>query len=146
MTSDNNILVIASDDEKEPVKLADLAIGLRQIADVMQTFADTARMTNERITMLERQVALLTKVTSMQARELNAAIRARAAELAVMYTLPGCEATLANAIRRDVRMTAGVSSMRELPRCEFRVYMQRVEMWDDYKTLKAIRKRVRGDV
>lgn len=144
MTSDDSgIMRINGEDDKIPAKLADLAAGQRQIAEAMHALAEMARMTSERMTMLERQVSLLTKVTSMQARELNTAIRARAVELAAMYTLPGCENALANAIRRDLRITAGVSSVRELPRCEFKVYMQQVEMWDDYKIVKAIRQKTR---
>lgn len=139
MSDDHEIIVMNEENQVASVEFG-MAGALKQISEALQALADVTRTTNERMTLLERQVALLTKVTSAQARELGVAIRARAEELALMYAIPGGITALSNAIRRDIRMTAGVTGMRELPRCEFRVYMQQVEMWDDYKTVKAIKK------
>jgi len=84
-------------------------------------------------------VRLLTKVTPAQAREINAAIRARAAELCATYRAPGCEKAVANAIRREMRLTQGVQSVRELARCEYPVASQQARLWDDRITMKATR-------
>ena len=106
--------------------------------------ADMVRTTNERMTALEQQVRLLTKVTPAQATELNRAVRVRAAELCETYRIAGSEKSVANAIRRAVKLLTGVGSMRELPRCEYTVAMEQVRMWDDYKTMKAIKNK-RGE-
>ena len=33
----------------------------------------------------------------------------------------------------------GVQNVREVPRCEYSVALQTVKLWDDYKTMKAIK-------
>ena len=117
------------------------AQALDQMALAMRGMADMMRSTNERMGELEKQVRLLTKVTPLQAGEVCAAIRKRAAELCATYGMTGAEMSVGNAIRRDVRLTQGVSNMRELPRCEYAVVMRQVGMWDDYLVVKAIQKR-----
>lgn len=118
---------------------ADAAQALTQMAQAMRGMADMVRATNERMTVLEQQVRLLMKVTPMQANEINAAIRERAAALCGVYKAVGSEKAVANAIRRDVRLMQGVQSVRELPRCEYAVVLQQVRMWDDYKVMKGIK-------
>ena len=110
-----------------------------QTAQALASMASMMRATNERIAELEREIRLLTKVTPAQANAINAAVRERAAELCASYRATGCEKLVGNAIRRAVKLTTGVSNVRELPRCEYSVAMQQVEMWDDYKAMKAIK-------
>lgn len=110
-----------------------------QTAQALASMASMIRATNERIAELEREIRLLTKVTPAQANAINAAVRERAAELCASYRATGCEKLVANAIRRAVKLTTGVSNVRELPRCEYSVAMQQVAMWDDYKAMKAIK-------
>ena len=112
---------------------ADVRQTLGQMGEIMRGMADMLRATNERMAALEREVRLLTKVTPAQANAIHEAIRSRAAEI--------CEKAAANAIRRAVRLTTGISSVRDLPRCEYSVAMEQVRMWDDYKAMKAIRAR-----
>ena len=110
---------------------------LGQMGEIMRSMADMLRATNERMASLEREVRLMTKVTPAQANAINEAIRQRAVELCGEYRAKGCEK--AAAIRRAVRLTTGVNSIRELPRCEYAVAMEQVKMWDDFKTMKALR-------
>lgn len=110
-----------------------------QTAQALASMASMMRATNERIAELEREIRLLTKVTPAQANAINAAVRERAAELCASYRATGCEKLVGNAIRRAVKLTTGVSNVRELPRCEYSVAMQQVAMWDDYKAMKAIK-------
>lgn len=117
----------------------DVAQAFNQIAQALRGMADMVRATNERMTTLEQQVRLLTKVTPAQAAEINAAVRARAAELCEAYRMVGREKTVANAIRRTIKLITGVTSVRELPRCEYMVALQQVRMWDDRRTMKAIK-------
>ena len=111
------------------------------MGEIMRGMADMLRATNERMAALEREVRLLTKVTPAQANAIHEAIRSRAAEICAQYRAEGCEKAAANAIRRAVRLTTGISSVRDLPRCEYSVAMEQVRMWDDYKAMKAIRAR-----
>lgn len=111
----------------------------QQMAQATVSMAQTLRATNERITSMEREIRLLTKVTPAQATAINAAIREHAAELCAAYRVRGQEKAVANAIRRAVKLTTGVNSVRELPRCEYSVAMQQVQLWDDYKAMKAIK-------
>ena len=117
----------------------EVAQAFQQMAQATMTMASMLRATNERMTSMEKEIRLLTKVTPAQATAINAAIRDRAAALCSSYRAAGCEKAVANAIRRAVKLTTGITNVRELPRCEYSVAMQQVKMWDDYKAMKAIK-------
>lgn len=123
---------------------AEVQATLMQMGDIMRGMANMLRATNERMASLEREVKLLTKVTPAQAGAINEAIRVRAADLCEAYRAQGCERAAANAIRRAVRLTTGTNSVRDLPRCEYSVAMEQVRMWDDRKTMKALRAKISG--
>lgn len=97
------------------------------------------RMTNERMSSLEAEVKRLTKVTPSQASELNRAIRTRAKMICEKHRAVGCEKAMASAIRAAVKNTCGISTARELPRCDFSVAMRQVEIWDDFKKIREIK-------
>lgn len=124
----------------------EVAQAVAQMTLVMRGMADMIRSTNERMAALEQQVRLLTKVTPMQANEINAAIRLRAGELCASYRAPGCEKAVGNAIRREMRLTQGVQSMRDIPRCEYAVALNLARIWDDHKEMKAIRARAQSQM
>ena len=117
----------------------EVAQAFNQMAQTMRVMADMVRAINDRQTAMEREIRLLTKVTPAQAAAINAAIRTRAAELCKAYKATGQEKATANAIRRAVKLTTGVSTVRELPRCEYSVALEQVQLWDDYKAMKAIK-------
>ncbi len=117
----------------------DVRATLANMAQIMKGMADMVRTTNERMGALEEQVRLLTKVTPAQANSISATIRERAREACQEYHALGCEKSVANAIRKELRLTLGIQNVREIPRCDYEVAMQAVEMWDDYKVMKAIR-------
>lgn len=125
--------------DSTPMLPTEMQQALAPVVEVMRGMADMVRATNERMAALEQQVRLLTKVTPAQASAINEAIRGRAAELCVQYHAEGCEKAAANAIRRAVRLITGVTSVRELPRCEYSIALEQVRMWDDYKAMRAIR-------
>ena len=117
----------------------DVRATLANMAQIMKGMADMMRTTNERMGALEEQVRALTKVTPAQANSISAAIRERANEACQEYHALGCEKAVANAIRKELRLTLGVQNVREIPRCDYEVAMQVVEMWDDYKAMRTIR-------
>ena len=117
----------------------DVRVTLANMAQIMKGMADMMRTTNERMGALEEQVRALTKVTPAQANSISAAIRDRANEACQEYHALGCEKAAANAIRKELRLTLGIQSVREIPRCDYEVAMETVGLWDDYKAMKAIR-------
>lgn len=112
----------------------------RVIADAMRDVANMVRATNDRMTALEKEVRLLTKVTGTQASKISADIRERAAALRVVRKLPPeADKLIAAAIRRDIKLSTGVEAMKDIPRCEYPVIIRRVTLWDDYTAIKAIK-------
>lgn len=105
----------------------------------VNSMASLLRMTNERIAALEAEVKRLTKVTPSQASALNKAIRDRAAAICAKHHATGCEKAMANAIRAAVKHTCGISTARELPRCDYAVAIRQVEIWDDYRKIREIK-------
>lgn len=114
---------------------------VQELKGIMRSMAEMLRVTHERMASLEHEVKMLTKVTPAQATAINTAIRDRAAELCSAYRARGCEKAIGNAIRRAVKLTTGVNAVRELPRCEYTLAMEAVQVWDDYKAIKAIKER-----
>ena len=133
-------LVTMKQDNALPVPAA-VAEEMQQMREALQTMAGLLRTTNETMMQLQRQVRLLEKVTPAQAGALNRAIRERATELCAIYMAPGCDKAVAAAIRKAVKLRFGVSTAKELPRCEYEVAMAQVQGWDDYKIMKGIRGR-----
>ena len=134
-----NILVTRDEDRLKIALPTDAGQAIVQMAQAVRGLADMMRSTNERMTSLEQQVRLLTKVTPAQAGEISEAIRQRSVELCACYRIPESVKAVANAIRRDVRLMQGVQNMREIPRCEYGVVLKQVGMWDDHKRMKGIK-------
>lgn len=126
-----------------PTRMDEVTQLFAQVAQTMQSMATMIRATNERMAALEQSVRLLNKVTPAQASAINAAIRERAAELCAEYRAAGCETAVGNAIRKELKLTMGVQSVRDVARCEYAVAVQTVRLWDDYKTMKAVKARGR---
>ena len=101
--------------------------------------ADTLTVMAQRIERLEAAMAQAVPVTRGQAMAINAMIRIRAAELAATYRLASREKAIAAAIRTDLRKHEGVRSVQDIPRIDYEVALQRVELWDDYKVIRRLR-------
>lgn len=127
-----------------PMTLEDARAELRAMADAMQTMAAMLRATNENMEALRRQVTLLEKVTPAQATQLNRAIRSRAQALCGDYRLPEAgERAVAAEIRKALRLQFGARTVKDLPRCEHETAMQLVGMWDDYKVMTGMRRKLK---
>lgn len=112
---------------------------LVQICELMHGIAQTIRATNERMDQMEKQIALLTPVTAAQAKAIGGTIKQRAQALACQYGLPNAAARdIATAIRRAVKLDAGVRSVNELARALYGVYTEQIGYWDDFDAMKAI--------
>lgn len=112
---------------------------LQRMSEAMQAMAGMLRATHESMEALRQQVRVLEKVTPAQATAINAAIRERASALCDAYKIHGREKSVATMIRKDLRVKFGAVSVRELPRCDYASVCQQLQLWDDYKALKALR-------
>ena len=120
-----------------------VAVEMQQMREALQTMAGLLRTTNETMAQLQRQVRLLEKVTPAQATAINRAIRERAAALCRVYGARDCDKAVAAAIRKAIKLRFGANTAKELPRCEYEVAMAQVNGWDDYKTMKEIKGRLK---
>lgn len=128
---------------QSPARMDEVTQLFAQVAQTMQSMATMIRATNERMAALEQSVRLLNKVTPAQASAINAAIRERAAELCAEYRAAGCETAVGNAIRKELKLTMGVQSVRDVARCEYAVAVETARLWDDYRIMKAVKARGR---
>ena len=116
---------------------------IAELLSVMQGMAQMIRATHDRMAALEAQVRQLTKVTPAQATSINKAVRQRAEALCREYGASGCERQVADRIRRAIKLGSGASNVREIPACEYKVTMNQVSMWDDYKVIRDIKTKAR---
>ena len=136
---ENELTAAISGVELTPAEASGLTGMVAEMLLAMRSMADMTRATNERVAELERQLRLQIKIPRGLENELMRQIRARAAELCEEYELLGCDAKMAAAIRRDVKRDSGISAMRDLPRCDYMVMVERIALWDDYETIKRLR-------
>lgn len=88
---------------------------------------------NDRLEALEKQIRLQTKVDSKQASYLNNAIRQRSRELLAKRDIDEKKAVtkLAGHIRRAVLARYGISGLRDVPKHEYSVAMQQIDIWNN---------------
>lgn len=143
MSMEEETRIAVPEAAQAPARTDETAQLFAQLAQTMQSMATMIRATNERMAALEQSVRLLNKVTPAQAGAINAAIRERAAELCAEYRAAGCETAVGNAIRKELKLTMGVQSVRDVARCEYAVAVETARLWDDYRIMKAVKARGR---
>ncbi len=99
----------------------------------LEQLSSAQSVQNDRLEALERQIRLQTKVDSKQASYLNNAIRQRSRELLSKREIEDKKAVtkLGNHIRRAVLARYGISSLRDVPKHEYTVAMQQIEIWNN---------------
>ena len=99
----------------------------------LEQLSSAQSVQNDRLEALERQIRLQTKVDSKQASYLNNAIRQRSRELLAKREIEDKKAVtkLANHIRKAVLARYGISSLRDVPKHEYTVAMQQIEIWNN---------------
>lgn len=122
------------------------ALELKHMAEMMATMAAMLQATTESMEQLRRQVRLLEKVTPAQASAVNKAIRERATEICALYLIRDDrgEKLAAAAIRKAVKLQFGAGAVKEIPRCDYEIALEAVRKWDDYKTMKDIKGKVKA--
>jgi len=137
----------------ELVDLRELGAMMGQMVELMRGVAESQRMINARVEKLEKQNALAIRVTASQAREIGNEIQHRAEVICavqgfdqIMKQHPSvyfyaCREPIARAIRKAVKLAAGVNSLRELPKCEYSVVLEQIALWEDYRVITAVKER-----
>ena len=125
------------------------AIGkmLEKNVEAMERLAATQTIQNDRLETLEKQIRLQTPITTKQAQYLNDAIRGKARELLDKRGLADDKKAvtkLGNAIRKDVLARYGIAGLREIPRHEYNVAMNQIDMWSKALTIMDIVREARG--
>lgn len=135
------------------VDMQQLGTMMGQMVELMRGVAESQRMINARVEKLEKQNALATHVTAAQAGEISKAIQRRAEAVCAEYGYDHIreqheaifhykvKEPIARAIRKAVKLAAGVNSLRELPRCEYSVTLEQIALWEDYRAIAAVKER-----
>lgn len=105
---------------------------LKNNTEAMEQIASSQDVIRNRMEALEKQVRLQTPVTDRQARFLADAARKKARELLDKKAIDDKKAItkLAGLIKKSVLFRYGISSLREVPRCEYTVAMSQIDTWN----------------
>lgn len=125
--------------------LEDIGKLLKNNTEAMEQIATSQDVIRNRMEALEKQVRLQTPVTDRQARYLADAARDKARELLDRRKVEDRKAVtkLAGMIKKNVMARYGISSLREIPRCEYNVAMNMIETWNVVLTVMDIVKEAR---
>lgn len=109
-------------------------------SETMQQVGQVLTMLNDRMEALERTVKRRLPVTSTQVRYMNEAIRKRTH--ALLDGKDGIDAQayakLGRIIRRDVLVSCGAASLREIPDHEYSASMDQIGMWNNVLALRDV--------
>ena len=127
---DPNLLSEAITEIIRPVFLT-MGKMLEQNTEALERLASAQMAQNQRLEALEKQIRLQTPITPKQAAYLNDAIRQKSRETLDKRGLADDKKAvtrLGNAIRRDVLSRYGVAGLREIPRHEYQVAMNQINI------------------
>ena len=127
--------------------LSSVAELLKNNTEAIQYLAAQQKVQTDRMEALERQIRLNTLVTPTQCRYLNDAIRKRSKEI---LGKKGCDedkkavTKLSAAIRKAVLHRYGIASLSEIPKHEYSVAMQQIDIWNDVITVMSVAREAKG--
>ena len=142
---DPNLLSEAITEIIRPVFLT-MGKMLEQNTEALERLASAQMAQNQRLEALEKQIRLQTPITPKQAASLNDAIRQKRRETLDKRGLADDKKAvtrLGNAIRRDVLSRYGVAGLREIPRHEYQVAMNQINIWNNALVIRDIVKEAR---
>ena len=134
-------LVSAAVREMVAPVMEQVAALLKNNTEAVQCLAAQSKVQSDRLTALEKELRLLAPVTNAQVRYLNAGIKDRCRALLARKNIPETAQTvkkLTGCIRKAVLTRYGISSLRDLPRCEYTVAMTQIETWNDLIAMRDI--------
>lgn len=155
---DNEMIVKNTENALTPDSMAAIAAAVQEImkpvmaglieimgknTEAVQYLAAQQKIQSDRMEALEKQIRLNTLVTQAQTRHINNAVRDRARKLLEKYNLENdqkCVKALCGHIRKAVLMRYGISSLHDLPQCEYSVVMQQVDIWNDLLIIRDVKR------
>lgn len=114
--------------------------------EAVQYLAAQQKIQTDRMEALERQIRLNTLVTTAQVRYINDAIRKRARDILSKIKLENDKkavTALSAAIRKAILSRYGVPALHDIPKHEYSVVMQQVDIWNDLLIVRDIAKQAR---
>lgn len=115
--------------------ITQMAQTMGQMQLIMASMAEMISCICQSVADLHRQVQRMDKATPAQAAAIRDAIHTRAAALCTDYGCAGCEKKVAAAIRKSLRISTGVSSLREISKSHVKAVLAQVETWDEYSVM-----------
>ena len=121
---------------------------LKDNTEAMEHIAASQDVIRNRMEALEKQVRLQTPVTDRQARYLADAARNRAKELLGKEYLQATKAItrLTGIIKKAVILRGGLESLRDVPRCEYEVFLKQIETWNKPMEVFEIMEKARDEL
>lgn len=96
---------------------------------------------SERMERMEKEFSRMIPLTSAQEKDVQTRIREKAEEICILYGLPmAAKRTIGHGLRSQVKHRLGVSSIREIPRIDYELALEEIELWDDYQTVREARR------
>ncbi|MEA4928571.1 MAG: hypothetical protein VB104_07835 [Candidatus Limiplasma sp.] len=136
-----------------PMTAEDAQRVMGKMLAAMEQMGNMMAAMNESVQRLNRRMDRMERLTPGQAQELGRLIRQRVGVVMQSYGMldvpTGDAQAAAKAakridalIRRELRNSAGVEgrSLRDLPRCDYGLYVKRIALWDDYDAMTEVRK------
>lgn len=117
---------------------------LCRVTEVMAQIAANVAAMTEGMQQLTRRMDQMDGLTAGQAKALAAMIRLRVRVLCDSYGIAAEDERrrrrVGELIKQALRNSVGTDrrGLRDLPRCEYQVYLDRVAMWDDYDVMREV--------
>ena len=115
-----------------------LSTQVGQMLDLLRAMAAELAAQRAETEELKKELRLMVPISTAQEKLIKEAMSLRAETLCRMYGIQG-KPKVVSAIRKGLRTMSGANALRDMPRCDFEVYLEAVQMWEDYKTLKKIK-------
>lgn len=124
--------------DKRDAAMAEMSETIRQQNAMLAEIRAAILMQSQEIERLNRALSSM-RVSRGQESAINAAIRARAADLAAQNGLTGAEKAISAEIRKSVREATGCRAMGDVEAAAFDRVMDMIEGWMQRGALRRIR-------
>ena len=130
------------DRQIQPIRLKGMdRYTMSRAGSIIAGMADTIADMSEKIERMEKEFSRMIPLTGAQERDVQSRIRAKAEEICALYGLPPeARRTISRGLRSNLKRRLGVCSIREIPRIDYELALEEIELWDDYQTVREARK------
>lgn len=114
---------------------------MSRAGSIIAGMADAIADMSDRMERMEKEFSRMIPLTSAQEKDVQTRIREKAEEICILYGLPmAAKRTISRGLRSQVKHRLGVSSIREIPRIDYELALEEIELWDDYQTVREARR------